>query len=40
MPPAYRFLDRWVVPAPIDRVYDTIGDVLGYAHGVLGACRR
>ena len=30
MPPAYRFLDRWVVPAPIDRVYDTIGDVLGY----------
>jgi uncharacterized protein YndB with AHSA1/START domain len=30
MPPAYRFLDRWVVPAPIDRVYDAIGDVLGY----------
>ncbi|HWJ45924.1 MAG TPA: SRPBCC family protein [Gaiellaceae bacterium] len=30
MPPAYRFLDRWVVPAPIERVYDTIGDVLGY----------
>lgn len=30
MPPAYRFVDRWVVGAPIDRVYDAIGDVLGY----------
>jgi uncharacterized protein YndB with AHSA1/START domain len=30
VPPAYRFLDRWVVRAPIERVYDTIGDVLGY----------
>jgi uncharacterized protein YndB with AHSA1/START domain len=30
MPPAYSFVDRWVVHAPIDRVYDTIGDVLGY----------
>jgi len=30
MPPAYRFLDRWLVPAPIDRVYETIGDPLGY----------
>ncbi len=30
MPPAYRFLDRWVVQAPIERVYATIGDVLGY----------
>ena len=30
MAPAYRFLDRWVVDAPIDRIYDTIGDVLGY----------
>ena len=30
MPPGYRFLDRWVVPAPIERVYDTIGDVLRY----------
>jgi hypothetical protein len=30
MPPAYRFLDQWVVRAPIERVYDTIGDVLGY----------
>lgn len=30
MPAAYRFLDRWVVPAPIERVYDVIGDPLGY----------
>jgi uncharacterized protein YndB with AHSA1/START domain len=30
MPPASCFVDRWVVRAPIDRVYDTIGDVLGY----------
>jgi uncharacterized protein YndB with AHSA1/START domain len=30
VPPAYRFLDRWVVAAPIERVYDAIGDVLGY----------
>ena len=30
MPPAYRFVDRWVVAAPIERVYDTIGDVRGY----------
>jgi uncharacterized protein YndB with AHSA1/START domain len=30
MPAAYRFLDRWVVHAPIDRVYDAIGDVLAY----------
>src|SRR5437660_7832800 len=30
MAPAYRFVDRWVVDAPIDRVYDTIGDVLAY----------
>lgn len=30
MPPAYRFLDRWVVRAPIHRVYDTIGDVVAY----------
>jgi uncharacterized protein YndB with AHSA1/START domain len=27
---AYRFLDRWVVPAPIEQVYDAIGDVLAY----------
>jgi uncharacterized protein YndB with AHSA1/START domain len=30
MPAAYRFLDRWVVPATIERVYDVIGDPLGY----------
>jgi hypothetical protein len=30
MPPAYRFVDRWAVGAPIESVYDTIGDVLGY----------
>lgn len=30
MPPAYRFLDQWVVAAPIERVYDAIGDVLAY----------
>jgi uncharacterized protein YndB with AHSA1/START domain len=29
-PPAYRFVDRWTIPAPIERVYDAIGDVLGY----------
>jgi uncharacterized protein YndB with AHSA1/START domain len=28
--PAYRFLDRWVVPASIERVYDAIGDVPAY----------
>jgi uncharacterized protein YndB with AHSA1/START domain len=30
VPPAYRFLDRWIVDAPIDRVYDTIGDIVSY----------
>jgi uncharacterized protein YndB with AHSA1/START domain len=30
VPPAYRFLDRWFIPAPIDRVYDALGDPLGY----------
>ena len=30
MPAAYRFLDRWVIAAPIERVYDVIGDPLGY----------
>jgi hypothetical protein len=30
MQPGYRFLDRWLVDAPIDRVYDAIGDPLGY----------
>jgi hypothetical protein len=28
--PEYRFLDRWHVPAPIDEVYDILGDVKGY----------
>jgi hypothetical protein len=30
MPPEHRFLGRLVVPAPIDRIHDAIGDVLGY----------
>ena len=30
VPAAYRFLDRWVIPAPIERVYDAIGDPLQY----------
>lgn len=30
MAPAYRFVDRWLVRAPIDSVYETIGDPLGY----------
>jgi uncharacterized protein YndB with AHSA1/START domain len=30
VPPQYRFVDRWVVAAPIERVYDVIGDPLGY----------
>ena len=30
MPAAYRFLDRWTVAAPIERVYDVVGDPLGY----------
>jgi hypothetical protein len=25
--PAYRFVDRWSIPAPIDRVHEAIGDV-------------
>ncbi len=25
---AYRFLDRWLVPAPTEDVYDVIGDIL------------
>lgn len=32
MPAAYSFVDRWFVRAPIDRVYQTIGDVAGYEH--------
>jgi len=30
MPAAYRFLDRWLIAAPIERVYDVIGDPLAY----------
>ena len=30
MPAAYRFLDRWVIRAPIEQVYDTIGEPLSY----------
>jgi uncharacterized protein YndB with AHSA1/START domain len=30
MPPAYRFVDRWVVPTSTERVYDAIGDVVAY----------
>jgi uncharacterized protein YndB with AHSA1/START domain len=30
MPPAYRFVDRWSIAAPIDRAYEVIGDPLGY----------
>jgi uncharacterized protein YndB with AHSA1/START domain len=30
VPPAYRFLDRWLLAAPIERVYELIGDPLGY----------
>jgi hypothetical protein len=30
VPAAYRFLDRWVIPAPIEDVYDAIGNPLGY----------
>ena len=30
MPAAYRFLDRWVIRASIEQVYDTIGDPLRY----------
>ena len=26
----YRFLDRWFVPAPIDRVYEIVGDIAAY----------
>ncbi len=26
----YRFLDRWLVPALIEQVYDVVGDVLAY----------
>ena len=30
MPPEYRFIDRWVVRAPLEHVYDALGDVLAY----------
>lgn len=30
MTAAYRFLDRWVIPAPIEEVYEAVGDPLGY----------
>ena len=30
MPPEYRFLDRWVVPHPIDEVYLAVGEPLRY----------
>jgi uncharacterized protein YndB with AHSA1/START domain len=29
-PAAYRFLDRWAIDASIERVYEVIGDALGY----------
>jgi hypothetical protein len=30
MPAAYRFLDRWVIPHPVERVYAAIGEPLDY----------
>jgi Polyketide cyclase / dehydrase and lipid transport len=30
MPAAYRFLDRWVVPYPVERVYAAVGEPLDY----------
>jgi uncharacterized protein YndB with AHSA1/START domain len=30
VPAAYRFLDRWLLAAPIERVYDVIGEPLAY----------
>ena len=30
MPPAYRFLDTWLVQESVERVYETIGDVVSY----------
>lgn len=26
----YRFVDRWLVPAPVEAAYDLVGDTLGY----------
>ena len=28
--PEYRFLDRWLVPHPIEAVYEVMADVYGY----------
>jgi uncharacterized protein YndB with AHSA1/START domain len=30
VPPEYRFLDHWVVPYPIEEVYDAVGEPLAY----------
>jgi uncharacterized protein YndB with AHSA1/START domain len=30
VPAAYRFLDHWVVPYPIDAVFDAVGEPLAY----------
>jgi uncharacterized protein YndB with AHSA1/START domain len=30
VPAPYRFLDRWHVPAPIEEVYDLLGDLRSY----------
>src|SRR5579862_488004 len=30
MAAAYKFLDRWVAPYPIERVYATVGEPVGY----------
>jgi uncharacterized protein YndB with AHSA1/START domain len=30
MPAEYQFVDRWFVPAPVEEVYDLIGDQLSY----------
>jgi uncharacterized protein YndB with AHSA1/START domain len=30
VPAAYQFLDRWVIPHPVERVYAVVGDPLDY----------
>jgi uncharacterized protein YndB with AHSA1/START domain len=30
MPAAYQFLDHWVIPHPIEKVYATVGEPLSY----------
>jgi uncharacterized protein YndB with AHSA1/START domain len=30
VPAAYEFVDRWFVPAPVEDVYDVIGEPLEY----------